>query len=234
MEEKKYERIEYSPMRKAISGAMKHSLDTHSQLTMGITIDATNLLSVRKEIKENYESLGVANASINDIVMYVLARVLKENLYMNGHVGENYFDQYENVHLAFAVDTDKGLITPIIWDASERTLSELATEAKELIAKAHEGKLRLNDIQGGTFTISNLGLSGVQFFTPVINPPQPGILGVGSPVKRLKMVDGQVVEYPEITLSFTMDHGPNDGVAGAKFTGAIAKALENVDKSIIK
>ncbi len=234
MEEKKFERIEYTPMRKAISGAMHKSLVDHAQLTMGITFDATNLLNVRKEIKENFESLGVANASVNDIVMYVLSRVVKEHPNMNGHVGENYFDQYENVHLAFAVDTPKGLITPIIWDASEKTLSELTNDSKELIAKAFEGKLRLNDIQGGTFTVSNLGLSGVQFFTPVINPPQAGILGVGSPIKRVKLVDGQVVEYPEITLSFTMDHGPNDGVAGAKFIGAIAKALENVNNEIIK
>ncbi len=234
MSERKYERKDYSPMRKAISNAMKASLSNGAQLTMGATFDASAILAVRKEIKEKHEELGIANASINDIIMYVVARAIKANPTLNGVIGENYFDQYEEAHLAFACDTERGLLTPVVFDASTKSLSEIATESKELIGKANEGKLRLDEMQGGSFTISNLGLSGVQFFTPVINPPQAAILGVGSPIKRVKLVDGQAVEYPEITLSLTMDHGPNDGVAGANFLKELVAALSTVDTTILK
>lgn len=230
----KFERKEYTPMRTAISNAMKGSLANGSQLTMGTTIDATNLLAVRGTIKNKHQELGVANASINEIILYVVSRVIKNNTKLNGHIGEGYFDEYEDAHIAFAVDTPKGLLTPVVFDASEKSLTEISNDSKELITKSLEGKLRLKEMQGGTFTISNLGLSGVQFFTPIINPPQAAILGVGSPIKRVKMVDGQCVEYPEITLSLTMDHGPNDGVEGANFLKEIAAALNNVTDEIIK
>ncbi len=234
MEENKFKRIEYTPMRKAISNAMHSSLNNHAQLTMGMTIDATNIFNVRGTIKYKVENEGFVDSSINDIIIYVISRVLIENKYINGHVGEGYFDQYDVVNLAFAVDTPKGLFTPVIFNASEKSLSEITIDSKELINKAMDGKLRLKEMQGGTFTITNLGRSGVQFFTPIINPPQAGILGIGTPIDRLKLVDGNVFEYPEITLSLTMDHGPNDGVAGATFIKAVADALENVDTSIIK
>lgn len=234
MSDRKFERKEYTPMRKAISNAMKSSLSNGAQLTLGATFDASAILAVRKEIKEKHEELAIANASVNDIVMYVVSRAIKNNTTLNGIIGEDYFDQYEDAHIAFAVDTERGLLTPVIFDASEKTLSEIANESKELIGKANEGKLRLNEMQGGSFTISNLGLSGVQFFTPVINPPQAAILGIGSPIKRVKLVDGQAVEYPEITLSLTMDHGPNDGVAGANFLKELVAALSTVDNSILK
>lgn len=232
--EKKYIRKEYTPMRKAISNAMHQSLHSGSQLSMGMTFDATNLMKVRGIIKEKHEELGIANASVNEIIMYVLSRVIKENPSLNGHIGEGYFDQYEVAHIALAIDTPKGLITPVIWDTSIKSLTEISNASKEAIQKALEGKLRLNDIQGGTITISNLGLSGVQFFTPILNPPQASIIGVGSPIKRVKLVDGKCVEYLEITLSLTMDHGPNDGVAGTKFLGELAKALQEVDETILK
>lgn len=234
MPDKKFERKDYSPMRKAISGAMHASLQNSAQLSMGMSFDASNLLGVRKEIKEKREELGIANASINDIIMYVVSRVIKNNTTLNGVVGEGYFEEYEEAHLNFACDTPKGLLTPVINDASLKSLSEIATESKELVVKAMEGKLRLNEMTGGTFTISNLGLSGVNFFTPVLNPPQAAILGVGSPEKKVVLVDGNVVEKPFITLSLTMDHGPNDGAAGAKFLKEIKEALESVDNTILK
>lgn len=234
MEEKKYTRKEYTPMRKAISNAMHSSISQGSQLSMMYTFDATNLLKVRSIIKEKHEELNIANASINEIIMYVLGRVIKANPSLNGHIGDGYFDEYEDAHISLAVDTPKGLITPVLWDVSTKSLSEISNDSKEAIAKAMEGKLRLSDIQGGTITISNLGLSGVQFFTPILNPPQAAIVGVGSPIKRVKLVDGNPVEYPEITLSLTMDHGPNDGIAGTKFINELGKALTDVNEDILK
>lgn len=234
MAERNFIKKEYTPFRKAISGAMHSSLQNGSQFTMGMTFDATKLLSLRKEIKEKHAELGIANSTINEIIIYVLSRVIKNNTTLNGHIGEDCFDEYEDAHIAVAVDTPNGLITPVIWDASLKSLTEISNDSKELVNKALEGKLRMKDIQGGTFTITNLGLSGVQFFTPVLNPPQAAILGVGSPIKRVKLVEGQCVEYSEITLSLTMDHGPNDGLAGTVFLRQVADALTNVDSSILK
>lgn len=230
MSDRKFETIAYTPMRKAIANAMKTSLANHAQLTMAATIDASAILAVRKEVKENKPEVG---ASVNDIIMYVLSRALKANPVINGQVDGEAFNKYEEAHLAFACDTKRGLLTPTIFDASLKSLSEIAAEAKELAAKAHDGKLGLAEMTGGSFTVSNLGLTGIQMFTPVINPPQAAILGVGSPIKRVKLVDGAPVEYPEITLSLTIDHCPNDGAAGAAFLKELSEALTNVDNSII-
>ena len=218
---------EYSPMRKAISKAMSNSIHSGAQLTMGLSFDATNLLKARKKIKESGAEIS---ATVNDIIIFALSRAIKANPTLNGIIGDNYFDEYSVAHIAVAVDTPKGLITPVVRNASEKSLDEIAADTKVLIKKAMEGKLSLSDIQNGTITISNLGLSGVSFFTPILNPPQAALLGVGSPIKTLKMVDGEVVEYPQITLSLTMDHGPNDGVAGTIFIKEIAAILENISE----
>ena len=144
--------------------------------------------------------------------------------------GEYYSDQYAIAHISVAVDAPKGLITPVVKNASLMTLNEITRTTKELFSKAKEGKLRMSDITGGTFTITNLGLSGVSFFTPVINPPQSAILGVGSPTLRLRFdKDKNIQEYPEIMLSLTMDHAPNDGAAGSIFLKELKKVLENIN-----
>jgi len=220
-------RRKYTPMRKAISNAMNKSIHSGAQLTLGLAFDATNLLKARKKIKQSGAEIS---PTVNDIVIFALSRAIKQNPALNGIIGEGYFDEYSVAHIAVAVDTPKGLITPVVKDASEKSLNEIAQDTKALFKKAMDQKLTLEEIKSGTFTISNLGLSGVSFFTPILNSPQAALLGVGSPIPTLKMVDGEVVEFKQITLSLTMDHGPNDGAAGAKFVKEIATILENIDE----
>jgi len=221
-----FNKKEYSPMRKAISKAMSNSIHSGSQLSMAYAIDATSLVNARKKIKDSGSEIS---PSSNDLIIFALSRAIKNNSTLNGIIGDGYFDEYSVAHIAVAVDTPKGLITPVVRNASEKTLEEIAVDSKDLIKRARDGKLSMKEIQGGTITISNLGWSGVSFFTPILNPPQAALLGVGSQIKALKMVDGVVVEYPQITLSLTMDHGPNDGVAGTIFVKEVGTILENIE-----
>ncbi len=221
--------VPYSPMRSAIAKAMSNSLQAGSQLSMGITFDASEVLKLRKHIKANFESLGIANASVNDILVFALSRVLPRFPHLNAVLEGDGTRQHYVAHIAVAVDTPAGLFVPVVKDASLLSLSDISLKTKELVTKTREGKLKPQDMQGGTFTITNLGLSGVSFFTPIINYPQVAILGVGSPIKRLRLNKfNQVEEYPEITLSLTMDHNPNDGVAGTLFLKELVKVLENI------
>jgi len=228
-----FNRIEYTPTRKAIANALRSSLQKGAQLTLGLNFDASAILKLRSEIKLNFESLGIENSSINDIIVFALSRVLPRFPHINALMspeGEYYSDQYNVAHIAIAVDAPKGLITPVVKNASSMTLNEITRTTKSLFAKAKEGKLKMADITGGTFTITNLGLSGVSFFTPIVNPPQSAILGVGSPTMRLRFdKDKNIQEYPEITLSLTMDHAPNDGAAGSMFLKELKKVLENIN-----
>ena len=227
-------RKEFSPVRNAIANTMMNSLMQSAQLSMGITFDASQLMEARAKIKKLAADNKHENSSINDIIVFALSRVLPKHPHLNAQVGANYSDEFDVAHISVAVDTPSGLFVPVVQDATNKSLGEITQATKTLIKKAQEGALTPSDMQGGTFTISNLGLSGVSFFTPVLNPPQAGLMGVGSPIKRLKLDDkGKVVEYPEITLSLTMDHRPNDGVAGTVFLKDIKETLENIS-SLIK
>ncbi|BDV03053.1 dihydrolipoamide acetyltransferase family protein [Candidatus Hepatoplasma crinochetorum] len=220
----------FTPVRKAIARSMEDSLQHGAQLTLMAPFDATNLLNVRSIIKAKVEEkeVGIENSSINDLIVYVLARTLIEFPHINSLIGPDYYDAYNVAHVAIAVDAPKGLFVPVVRNASEISLNELTRISKELIIKTKEGKLSPKDQIGGTFTISNLGLSGVTAFTPILNPPQAALLGVGSPIKRLKMVKNGIVEYSEIILSLTMDHRPFDGAKGAEFLKELKQRLENV------
>lgn len=225
-------RVDYTPTRKAISKAMEASLHSGSQLTLGANFDATAIMKLRSEIKANYESLGIENSSINDIIIFALSRVLPRFPHLNAVFSEDrtYTNQYNVAHISVAVDAPKGLITPVIKNSTSLSLSGITRQTKDLISKAIEGKLKRSDISGGTFTISNLGLSGVSFFTPILNPPQVAILGVGSAAMKLRFdKDKNIQEYPEIMLSLTMDHGPSDGAAGTAFLKELKNVLENIN-----
>ena len=220
----------FNPVRSAIASTMMNSLMQSAQLSMGIDIDASSLLAARAKIKKLAADNKRANSSINDLIVFALSRILPKHPHLNAQVGFDFSDEFDVAHIAVAVDAPSGLFVPVVKDASKKSLDEITASTKELIKKAQDGAITPDDMANGTFTISNLGLSGISFFTPVLNPPQAALLGVGSPIKRLKMDDtGKVVEYPEITLSLTMDHRPNDGIAGTIFLKELKESLENID-----
>ncbi len=229
-----FEKIAYTGMRKAIANIMASSLAGSAQLTMGATFDATEILKLRKYIKENYKKLGLVNSSINDLFVFALSRVLPRFPQINSIIGDDCYYAYNVAHISIAVDVPSGLLVPVIRNASKLTLGEISLQSQELIRKAKVGKLTGKDQAGGTFTISNLGLSGVSFFTPILNAPQSALLGIGSPQKRLRLNENkEIEEYKEIMLSLTMDHRPYDGARGAEFLHELVKVLENIEGLLI-
>ena len=224
-----------SGIRKSIAKAMVASLSTMAQLTNVTTFDATEMMAFRKKLKENGEALGLPNITLNDIILYAVSRVILnyENLNANLLNGDT-LRTFSHVNLGVAVDTDRGLMVPTIYNADQKSLAEIAAEAKSLAKAAQSGSINPDLLKGGSFTVTNLGSLGVESFTPVINPPQTGILGVGGIVTRVKEVNGEIKTYPAMSLSVTYDHRVVDGAPAARFAKELANALEHFSVLLAK
>ena len=221
----------FSNVRKVIAKSMHASLSEMAQLTLNSSFDATALLAYRDKLKAGAEAVGLGKITINDMVLYAVSRVLPNYPEINANVVDNTFRKFKHANIGMAVDTDRGLLVPVIFGSEKLTLSELAAKTKEAAGKAREGKLSPDDMSGGSFTVSNLGSMGVESFTPVINPPQTAILGVCCTTNRVK-ADGSV--YPAMGLSLTFDHRAVDGAPAAKFLKELCTALENFDLLLAK
>lgn len=226
-----YDEEPFSNVRKVIAKSMHASLSEMAQLTLNSSFDATNLLAYRKKLKENGEALGLSKITINDMVLYAVARILPNYPEINANVVDKTFRKFRHANVGMAVDTERGLLVPVLFGAEKMTLAELSTQTKTLAGKARDGKLSPDEMSGGSFTVSNLGSMGVESFTPVINPPQTAILGVCCTVNRLK-ADGSV--YPAMGLSLTFDHRAVDGAPAAKFLKELCDALANFDLLLAK
>ena len=225
--EAEYEDVKFSSVRKATSKAMMKSLSTTAQLTLQFSFDATQIQKYRAMVKPMEGD--VSKISLNDMVMFAVARSLKECPDLNANmVDDTTVRRFKHVNLGFACDTPRGLLVPVIKNADTKSLLEIALEGKALAAKARDGKLSPDEMSGGTFTVSNIGGFGCEGFTPVINPPQTGILGVCNIQTKIKSAkDGVIATYPAMGLSLTIDHRVLDGAPGARFMQALCKNLEN-------
>lgn len=215
--------------RKIIAERMLASLQTTAQLTLDASADARALLAFRQRLKASPEALGLRQVTINDLVLFAVARTLPQHPELNALFEGDAVTRYRNVHLALAVDTPRGLIVPVIRRANRLSLRDLAAAARRLAAACQDGSVNPDDLQGGTFTVSNLGALGVERFTPILNPPQVGILGVGG--INLKPVQGEAgVEFiPHLGLSLTINHQAVDGAPGARFLQTLAQNLAHLD-----
>ena len=222
-----FEDVKWSPVRKATAKSMTKSLSTMAQLTQQYSFDATQLQAYRAMLKPLDAPLG--KVSLNDMVMFAVAKTIKSCPDLNANVlEENVVRHFNTVNLGFACDTPRGLIVPTIFNADQMTLLELSMEAKRLAAEAREGKLSPDYMSGATFTISNIGSFGCEAFTPVINPPQTGILGVCNIQTKIKSAkDGVIETYPAMGLSLTFDHRVIDGAPAARYMSELCKSLEN-------
>ena len=155
------------------------------------------------------------------------ARALKEHPRLNAVQLEDQIQLVDQVNIGIAVALDEGLITPVIGDADLKTLTELATEGRELTAKTREGRAKPEEVTGGTFTITNLGAFDIDAFTPIINPPQVAILGVGRVVEKPIIDGGQITKGAMMFLSLTFDHRVVDGAPAAEFLQTVKKHLED-------
>ncbi|GAB5389266.1 MAG: pyruvate dehydrogenase complex dihydrolipoamide acetyltransferase [Alphaproteobacteria bacterium] len=219
----KYEEVKASNMRKTISKRLTEAKQTvpHFYLTVDCEID--KLLASRKQLNE----LSDTKISVNDIVIAAVAKALKEVPAANASWAGDAVLMYEHADISVAVATPEGLITPIIKAAETKGLSTISGEMKDLAGRAREGKLKPEEYQGGTFSVSNLGMFGIREFAAIINPPQGCILAVGAGEQRPVIRDGEMVARTIMTCTLSVDHRVVDGAVGAEFLQAFKRLIEN-------
>jgi len=225
-----FKEVKVTGVRKLISERMLASLQTTAQLTLNAGADARSLQEMRRKFKESDEALGLRDITVNDMVLFAVSRTLLAHLGLNALYAGDSLRQYSAVHLAFAVDTPRGLMVPVIRNAHSLRLREIALEARRLAEGCRSGGITPDELSGGTFTVTNLGALGVQSFTPVLNVPQVGILGVGSIVPGpVLAADGGVSFIAQIGLSLTVNHQVVDGAPGARFLQTLADDIARFD-----
>ena len=229
-----YEDVKLPNIRKVIAKSMHASLSTMAQLTLNASFDATKLMAMRASLKAGAEAMGLNNITLNDMVLFAVSRVLKNHKDLNAHYLDDKMRYFNSVNLGVAVDTERGLLVPTVFNADRLSLNEMSKVTKTVIKEAQSGKINPELLKNASFTVTNLGSLGIESFTPVINPPQTGILGVCTIVRRTKQVNGQDVSYPAMGLSLTFDHRALDGAPAAKFLKEVCNALENFDLLLTK
>ena len=195
----------------------------HYYLSVDINLDA--LLAARADLNKMLEAEGV-KLSVNDLLIKALAKALMRTPQAHVSFQGDTLHRYSRADISVAVASPKGLITPIIRGADRKSLAEIATEMKELAGKAREGKLQPHEYQGGTASISNLGMFGIKQFDAVINPPQGMIMAVGAGEQRPWVKDGQIVPATVMTASGSFDHRAIDGAEGAQLMEAFKQMCE--------
>jgi pyruvate dehydrogenase E2 component (dihydrolipoyllysine-residue acetyltransferase) len=218
-------RVPHTSIRKVIARRMLESKQTvpHFYLTVDLEIDA--LLAARQAINAVAEKRG-AKVSVNDMMIKACAKALRDHPECNASWTEDEMIQYGAVDISVAVATDRGLITPIVRSADMKGLAQIATEMKDLAARAKVGKLKLDEFQGGGFTISNLGMFGINSFSAIINPPQAMILAVGMGEERAVVRKGQMVVRNMMSCTLAVDHRVVDGAMGAQYLQTLRAYVE--------
>ncbi len=221
-----HEVVKLSNMRKTIARRLTESKQTipHYYLTVDIQLDA--LLKLRSELNKGLEPRGI-KLSVNDLLIKALAMALIEVPTANVSFGGDHMVKYSRADISVAVATEGGLITPIIVGADTKSVSTIAKEMQDLAGRAREGKLQPNEYQGGTASISNLGMFGTKQFDAVINPPQGMIMAVGAGEKRPYVVNDSLQIATVMSASGSFDHRAIDGAEGAKLMAAFTRLIEN-------
>jgi pyruvate dehydrogenase E2 component (dihydrolipoamide acetyltransferase) len=220
--------VSLSPRRKAIASRLRMGLQRSLPVTLTSSIDATRLVESREQSRSEGASVV---PTFTDFIAYQLLAVLKRHLPLAARWQNDQSDLLlpgdDGLHLGIAVDTPDGLLVPVLRAADQLSLTELAVRSRELIERARNGRLAASQMQGGVFTISNLGMYGIEAFTPMINYPEVAILGVGAIRREAVVLDsGQIVAQPRLTLSLTFDHGAIDGAPAAAFLRDLGAAVE--------
>ncbi len=224
-----YESIPVQGVRRVIAQRLLTSLQTTAQLTLTRSADAEALLTYRERLKASGEPLGLRDVTLGDLIHFVVSRVLKGHLDLNALFEEDIVHRFNSVNLAFAVDTPRGLIAPVVHSADSLSLSQISTECKRLTAACHDGTIAPADLSTGTFTVTNLGSLEIESFTPILNPPQVAILGVGGIFLKPVDEDGEVHFRKQMSLSLTFDHQAVDGAPAARFLQDLARGFAQVD-----
>jgi pyruvate dehydrogenase E2 component (dihydrolipoamide acetyltransferase) len=210
--------------RKVIAERMRASLQHMAQLTISLEVDFTAPQQLRMQLGQLWGDQ--ARPSITELVMRAAMLAMHEHPALNATLEGERLRQHNSVHLGLAVDADEGLIVPVLRDADQLPLRELSFHVRALIARARSGGVQLDELQGGTFTVTTLGQLGIDFFTPIVNPPQVAILGIGRVFSRLVLNEGKVEERSAMYLNLSFDHRAVDGAPAARYLNAVKRLLE--------
>jgi pyruvate dehydrogenase E2 component (dihydrolipoamide acetyltransferase) len=217
-------------IRKLIADRMRESLAVSAQLSYDASAPATALLALRARLKATDPSLGLSVVTIGDLVGLITARVVANHATLNAHLSDGVLRSYADVHLGMAVDTPRGLLVPTIRHAGTMGLRQFAATTKDLAAQAQSGKIGPDLLSGATFTVTNLGSFGIESFTPIVNQPQTGILGINAIVPRAVVnPDGSYGVEQRISFSLTADHQVVDGADAARFLRDLTTAIASAD-----
>lgn len=219
-----FEEISLTPIRKIISQRLQEAKSTIPHFYVRQVIDAEPLIAMRQQLK-NFET----NITYNDLMIKAVALALQEHPEVNSgfNPAKNVLISYKTIDIAVAVSIEGGLITPIVTHADAKSVSEISAEVKELAKRAKEGKLQPHEYQGGSFTISNMGMYGITDFQAIINPPQAAILAVSGIVDTPIIKHGAVVAGKVLNVTISVDHRAIDGALAAKFIKTLQKLVEN-------
>ena len=224
-EENEYEDVPTSQMRKSIAKRLVTSIGPVPTFYLTVEVDMNRVIEARESMNSMLEEDGY-RISVNDIVLKAVAAALRQHPNCNAQWHDNFVRRFNAVHLGVAVAIDEGLITPVIRNAHAKGIMQIASEVRELAGRARTKKLMPDEYTGSTFSVSNLGMFGIQEFTAIINPPEAGILAVGGIEETPVVVDGEVKICPRMRITMSCDHRVIDGAQGARFLATLKSMLE--------
>ncbi len=212
-------------MRQAIARRMTESKTTVPHFYITVAVNMTEALDVREQL--NAMASDADKVSVNDLVVAAVARTLTQFRYLNASYRDGSLERHSDINIGLAVALEDGLITPVIHNADQKSIRAIAVESKAVTERARSNRLRADDLTGGTFTVSNLGMFGVDEFIAIINPPEAAILAVGAATKQPIVRDDQVSIAPLMKATISVDHRVADGAQAARFMAEFKKLLEN-------
>jgi len=217
-------------MQKRIAERMSQSIRTAAHCSITIEVDASHMMALRQRMNEESKAKGRAGPSYTDIFVKAIAKALKEHPVLNSTLEGDRVKVFEDVNMGVAVEVEtngaSGLLVPVIRKADRKSLMEISEESRSLIERARTGRSSHEDLTGGTFTITNLGMYGVETFVPIINPPETAILGAGSIIEKPVSVRGEIEVRPLMRLTLSFDHRVVNGASAARFMQRLKETLE--------
>ena len=213
-------------VRRRIAEHVVESLRTTAPVTLTIEVDATEFVILHQQLKETFTSRDINVPTYNDLIIKLTAVALDEHPMLNSRWTDDSVTIFKEVHVGIAVDTEDGLLVPVLRDVQIKNLRQIAAESHALTERARTRQLSPEDMRGGTFTVTNLGMYGIDTFTPIINTPQCAILGVGQVVSKPVVRDDEIVPRRMMSLSLTFDHRIVDGAPAAQFLSTLREYIE--------